>query len=79
MSCYKKLKGFTINDSIYVDDSDSKSILNEKTGEFEKVKQVPVLIEKDLIRYWITDCGLLDELGIDATLWSDKIKKKDEK
>jgi len=63
MTDNKEYKGFLINGKVYVSDSDSMRI-----GEVE-VEQIPVIIEKDLIKFWITNCGLLDELGLNATVW----------
>ena len=56
----KVLKGFkTDNNEVLISDCD-------KFGDYPEVR---VVIEPSLIKYWITDCGLLEELGIDATVW----------
>jgi hypothetical protein len=40
---------------------------NPETGlEFEKIK---VNIEKDLLKFLVTDCGLLEEIGVNASVW----------
>lgn len=66
----KVYKGFLIDGVIYVSDSDSMRIKDVETGKMKEVEQIPVVIEKDLMKFWIEECGLLDELGIDASLWS---------
>jgi predicted Ser/Thr protein kinase len=64
----KKLKGFKIGNEILISDSDSMTT-TDANGNQVKAEEVAVLIEPSLIKYWITDCGLLDELGVNATLW----------
>ena len=61
----KTFKGFLINGKVYVSDSDSMRMEDPKTGEMKEVEQIEVVIEKDLIKFWIEECGLLEELGFD--------------
>ena len=50
-------KGFKINENeVIIMDEDSK------LGDFEEFR---VLIEPSLLKFWIEECGLLDELDID--------------
>lgn len=52
----KVLKGFKTNEcEILISDSDS-------IGELEEVR---VVIEPSLIRYWLEECDLADEVGVD--------------
>lgn len=56
----KVLNGFIINDGeVLVSDA-------SRLGDFEKVR---VVIEPSLLKYWIEECDLLGELGIDGTIW----------
>lgn len=56
----KVLKGFKLNDGeVLISDSD-------KMGDLEEVR---VVIEPSLLKYWIEECGLLEELGIEGTIW----------
>ena len=51
-------KGFKINENeVIIMDEDSK------LGDFEEFR---VLIEPSLLKFWIEECGLLDELDIDT-------------
>ena len=56
----KVLKGFKLSDGeVLISDAD-------KMGDLEEVR---VVIESSLLKYWIEECGLLEELGIDGTIW----------
>lgn len=56
----KVLKGFKLSDGeVLISDSD-------KMGDLEEVR---VVIEPSLLKYWIEECGLLEELGIEGTIW----------
>ena len=61
--------GFLINGSVLVSDSDSMRMANPKTGELEELEKINVMFDEGLLKYWIEECGLLDELGINATIW----------
>lgn len=55
----KELKGYKMEEgSILISD-----------GEILDKEKVRVIIEPSLIKYWIEECGLLNELNIDVTLW----------
>ena len=54
-----KLKGFNINGEIVLSDSDSM-------GDYEKVD---VVLPKDYLEFLISDCGLLNNLNIETTVW----------
>lgn len=56
----KVLKGFKLSDGeVLISDAD-------KMGDLEEVR---VVIEPSLLKYWIEECGLLEELGIEGTIW----------
>ena len=56
----KVLKGFKLSDGeVLISDAD-------KMGDLEEVR---VVIESSLLKYWIEECGLLEELGIEGTIW----------
>lgn len=56
----KVLNGFILNEGeVLATDS-------PKFGDCEKVR---VVIEPSLLRYWITECNLLEELGLNVTVW----------
>ena len=58
----KVFKGFKLpTNEILISDSD-------KIEDFEEVR---VIIEPSLIKYWVEECNLLEEYGIDATVWSE--------
>lgn len=55
----KELKGYKMEEgSILISD-----------GVLVGKEEVRVIIEPSLIKFWIEECGLLDELNINATLW----------
>lgn len=57
----KVFKGFKLSTGeILISDAD-------KLGDCEEVR---VIIEPSLIKYWVEECNLLEECGIDATVWS---------
>ena len=56
----KVLKGFKLSDGeVLISDAD-------KMGDLEEVR---VVIEPSLLKYWIEEYGLLEELGIEGTIW----------
>lgn len=56
----KVLNGFIMNEGeIFVTDAD-------KLGELKKVR---VVIEPSFIKYLVEECDLLEECGINATIW----------
>lgn len=56
----KVLHGFIMNEGeVLITDAD-------KLGDFEKVR---VVIEPSYIKYLVEECDLLEECGIDATIW----------
>ena len=57
----KAFKGFKLSTGeILISDAD-------KIGDCEEVR---VIIEPSLIKYWVEELNLLEECGIDATVWS---------
>lgn len=58
----KAFKGFKLSTGeILISDAD-------KIGDCEEVR---VIMEPSLIKYWVEEFNLLEECGIDATVWSD--------
>ena len=56
----KVVNGFVLNEGeVLVSDADT-------IGDLKKVR---VVIEPSLLKFWIEECGLLEELGIDGTIW----------
>lgn len=64
----KKLKGFKIGNEIVISDCDSMNLVNDD-GSKTKIEPVTVVLEHGLLKWWIEECGLLEELGVDATVW----------
>ena len=65
----KVLTGFKLGDDILISDSDHMYNFDEETGERKEVEKVRVIIEPSLLKFWIEECGLLEELGINGTIW----------
>lgn len=64
----KEFKAYLIDGEAYVVE-DSTTMRNPETGlEFEQIK---VNIEKDLLKFLVTDCGLLEEIGVEATIFDN--------
>ena len=57
-----KATAFKLKSGLLISDSDKMYETDEKTGEKFPVEKVEVYIEPSLIKFWITDCGLLDDL-----------------
>ena len=56
----KVLNGFVMNEG---------EILATDACQLGDLKKVRVIIEPSLLKYWIEECGLLEELGVDDTIW----------
>lgn len=64
----KELTGFKLGNDILISDSDQMWTINEETGERKEAEKVRVIIEPSLLRFWIKECNLLEELGIERTI-----------
>lgn len=56
----KVANGFVLNDG---------EILLSDADQLGDLKKVRVVIEPSLLRYWIEECDLLGQLGIEGTIW----------
>jgi len=56
----KVLKGFQTNDG---------EILISDAVSFGDCKEVRVVIEPSLIKHWLEECNLMEEVGVVGTIW----------
>jgi hypothetical protein len=68
MEDFKEFKAYLIDGDAYVVE-EGTTMSDPETGlEFDRIT---VNIEKDLLKFLVTDCGLLDEIGVSASIWSN--------
>ena len=59
-----EVSGFDIGNKILVSSADEVTVRNDDTGEYEKTKEIKVIIQIEDLKYWIEDYGLLDEIEL---------------
>lgn len=60
------MNGFPVGDKIMISDADMVSVINKETGNFEDVEPIIVTLHKEILKTWIEEYGILDDLGINV-------------
>lgn len=61
-----EMQGFDIGNKILISDADEVTFSDREDGEYEKAKEIKVIIPVETLITWINEFDLLDELGINV-------------